>query len=74
MQHGCTALRGRAAAMARRPRSDLGIAVNGRPEASPLAGLGPVLGSSALIIGAAVEPPLRIAGDIASYLNVCVSL
>eukprot|EP00966_Prymnesium_polylepis_P247058 5713755-Prymnesium_polylepis.2 len=40
MQHGCTALRGRAAAMARRPRSDPVIAVNGSTEASPLAGVG----------------------------------
>ena len=59
MQHGCTALGGRAAEVARRPRSDPGIAVNGRPEAwARLKGMGPVLGSSALIIGAAGEPPL----------------
>ena len=31
----------RAAEVARRPRSDPGIAINGRPEASPLAGVGP---------------------------------
>ena len=80
MQHGCTALGGRAAEVARTPRSDPGIAVNGRPEACPLTvtqGLAPVLGPSALSIGAAVEPPLRIAGDIASYVmytNVPVRL
>ena len=40
MQHGCTALGGRVAAVARRPRSNPGIAVSGFPEASPLTGVG----------------------------------
>ena len=41
MQHGSTALGDRAAEVARRPWSDPGIAVNGRPEACPLTGVGP---------------------------------